>query len=508
MSTLADPLVSSMATVFVSSLWQGMLIACAVSLCMKLSPRVSAASRFAAWAAGFLITACLPALPLIAHWSSRPNHEAASVGLAGSAIHPLLQLDIRWSAVIVGLWAVAAIFRVIDLAIHSLRFRRLWKSAMPIEISEKLAGMLLDLGRARVQICSTKMLERPSVIGFFAPRILISDWLLKRLTQHELEQVVLHEAEHLRRLDDWTNLAQKLLIVAFPLNPALWWIERKMCREREMACDEGVVRVTHAPRAYAACLAGLAERGLQQRAETLSLGAWQRRSELVHRVHGILACKKTLRPVANAAVLGALGCGLVAGSIELTRCPQLVAFVPSHKTEVAQAASATETKDGVAYSAQGDAVFTYRRNLAPGYHAVEAKAVMPAVHPVGANTQPKGSRSKIAPGLISGTLAKVNPTAVAKAMRPSAPKPEAAQEQWIVFTSIEQSGAAGRSAQLTADFDLPPGGDSVVNDSTSNDELNDQVRSRITITRLILRIVPQVRSLPSLIRVHSETAGS
>jgi hypothetical protein len=75
-------------------------------------------------------------------------------------------------------------------------------------------------------------------------------------------------------------------------------------------------------------------------------------------------------------------------------------------------------------------------------------------------------------------------------MRPSAPKPEAAQEQWIVFTSIEQSGAAGRSAQLTADFDLPAGEDSVVNDSASNDELNDQVRSQITITRLILRIVP------------------
>src|SRR3974390_1019113 len=134
MQTLANPFVSYLATVFVSSLWQGMLIACALSICLKLSPRISAASRFAVWAAGFLITACLPALPLIAHWSSRPIHQPVSAGLAGSAIRPLLQLDIRWSAVIVGLWAVAAIFRAIDLAIHSLRLRRLWKRATPIEI--------------------------------------------------------------------------------------------------------------------------------------------------------------------------------------------------------------------------------------------------------------------------------------------------------------------------------------------------------------------------------------
>ena len=131
-----------------------------------------------------------------------------------------------------------------------------------------------------MQVCTTPNLDRPSVIGFFAPRILIPEWLLTRLTPGELRQIVLHETEHLRRGDDWTNLFQKLCLVLFPLDPALVWIERRLCAEREMACDDGVVRVTHAPRAYAACLASLAERGLRRRAEALSLGAWQRRPEL------------------------------------------------------------------------------------------------------------------------------------------------------------------------------------------------------------------------------------
>ena len=176
-----------------------------------------------------------------------------------------------------------------SLALHSVRLRRLWKAARPVEVSAALVDALEDVRGGRVEICTTQSLDRPSVIGFLAPRILIPAWLMAGLTQGELEQIVLHEAEHLRRRDDWTNLAQKLALVVFPLNPALVWMEHRLCREREMACDEGVVRITNAPRAYAACLASLAERGLERRqAEALSLGAWQRRPELVHRVHGIL----------------------------------------------------------------------------------------------------------------------------------------------------------------------------------------------------------------------------
>jgi beta-lactamase regulating signal transducer with metallopeptidase domain len=488
MQTFANPFISSMAAAFLSSLWQGMAIACALSICMRFVPRISAASRFAVWAAGFLVTASLPVLPLFAIGASKTIHAATASGLA-IASSPLLQLDLRWSLVIVGLWAAATIFRAVDLVIHVARLRKLWKTATPIAISEKLAGITAHLGRARVQICSTQMLERPSVIGFFAPRILIPEWLLNRLTAEELEQVVLHEAEHLRRRDDWTNLAQKLLMVAFPLNPVLWWMERRLYREREMACDEGVVQVTRAPRAYAACLASLAERGLQHRAEALSLGAWQRRSELVHRVHGILLRKQTLRPVASAALVGTLGCGLVAGSVELVRCPQLVAFVPSQKIDVASVAK----QDVVPVSAQGDAVFIDKHYLAPGYHAVKAKALMPVAQPALFNTQPKGRISNRA----SESSHRPESPVMAKAVKPNVLKTDESQQQWIVLTSVDQVVPARLGEQLTADFDPSVSGDTV-NDSANHDELQDQVRSHITITRLILRILPpsQLSSQP------------
>ena len=83
-------------------------------------------------------------------------------------------------------------------------------------------------------------MARPSVLGFFRPRILVPPELLKALSPRELRQVVVHEMEHLHRADDWTNLLQKVGLVLFPLNPVLLWVERRLCAERELA--SGAVR--------------------------------------------------------------------------------------------------------------------------------------------------------------------------------------------------------------------------------------------------------------------------
>ena len=98
----------------------------------------------------------------------------------------------------------------------------------------------------------------------------------------------MHEMEHLRRADDWTNLLQKAGLVLFPLNPVLLWVERRLCAERELACDDRVLLSTGARKAYAICLTRLAEYSMFRRNLSLALGAWERRSELVRRIHRIL----------------------------------------------------------------------------------------------------------------------------------------------------------------------------------------------------------------------------
>ena len=136
--------------------------------------------------------------------------------------------------------------------------------------------------------------------------------------------------EHLRRRDDWTNLLQKAALVLFPLNPVLLWVERRLCAERELACDDRVLRVSAAPKAYAICLTRLAEFSMLQRSLSLALGAWERQSELVRRVHRLLRRpaqtmgKRQAQFVTASLVLGALG-----GVIALSRTPQLISFAPT-----------------------------------------------------------------------------------------------------------------------------------------------------------------------------------
>ncbi len=477
------------APVAVTALWQGAVVAAGLALCLRIAPRVAAAHRFAAWAAGFSVLAALPFVPALSRLISlntESNIGAAQLPSPAAhawIAHPLFEISDRWSLAIAALWVLLALARAIDLAIHTARLRRLWKSA------ELRAFHFLDESsgngarRPRFELCTTRELDRPSVIGFFAPRILIPAWLMARLTPQELDQVVLHEAEHLRRRDDWTNLLQKLCLVFFPLNPALAFIERRLCGEREMACDEGVVRRTQAPRAYAACLAGLAERHMEHRAEALSLGAraraltlgaFERRPELARRVHSILVRRSAMNPVVSRTLVGALGCALIVGAVALARCPQLVAFVPA------------EPRVTVATEQRSEADLRTDERVASmdsHFHAINAMAIMPettqrggthcvtTIYKAGAHTrESKYRRTEVsAPANVTGLDAVADP---AKSMT-------ATPQELIVLTAFEQVQSSGDVL-----------GDRVVSDYAPNTNGHpvDGSAGQVTITRLVFRV--------------------
>jgi beta-lactamase regulating signal transducer with metallopeptidase domain len=437
----------SAAALAVTAIWQGALVALVLALCLRLAPRTPARHRFALWAAGFGVLVALQILPVLE--PLLPAHVAPAIvsaapsGLGASATHPLLQLNAAWTLVIAVLWLAASLYRGADLAFHSFQLRKLWKTAVPVEVGGQSQSRSLDcISRRKLCICTTRELERPSVIGFFAPRILIPEWLFARLTPGELDQIVLHEAEHLRRRDDWSNLLQKICLVLFPLNPGLAWIERRLCREREMACDDGVIRITRAPRAYAACLTSLAERGLQRRAGALSLGAWHGRPELVRRVHSILARKHALSPAAASAVLGAVGCVLLAGGTALARCPRLVAFVPAHRAP--QIAPAAKARVSVAHLSAATSLPERNLRERKANKVAEAAAVPPELHahrsPQRASARSTAASVPAAPELAS----------IATGKDALAPRPEtsiAARETgFFVMTTWENLEPAGSYA--------------------------------------------------------------
>jgi beta-lactamase regulating signal transducer with metallopeptidase domain len=546
------------APVAVAALWQGAAIALVLGLCLKCAERIrihiDAAERFAVWAAAFAAVAALQFLPNLLPLLVRGAASGSAAGVSGNSqigaqmgtpAHapwfqlPHFEIDEHWALAIAAVWLIASLVRAASLAAHSLRLRRLWLAAEPVEMDANLRALLAAASPARrsesrraVTICTTRELDRPSVIGFFAPRILIPDWLFLKLTPGELEQVVLHEAEHLSRRDDWTNLLQKIALVLFPLNPALVWIEQRLCREREMACDEGVVRRTQAPRAYAACLASLAARRMEhrmerrvdfeieRRAHALSLGAFDRRPELVRRVSSLLARKPALSPVAARALVGVAACGLLAASVELARSPQMVEFVSAApvtapQNELAQV-NLLAPQDG------GDRVFA-EPSVAPGdsgFRAVRTRAILPSkqssVLPASSSQRAVATKANSVDGSGREVASVYASGARAVPLKTETPDADfsANQPGVVVFTAWEVVETSPRRAAPVADYDIgdSTGPQSAVSENDSQDHAANQAANQvsghpsvqITVTRLIFFVAPQ----PSANTVNAPVPGS
>jgi hypothetical protein len=255
-----------------------------------------------------------------------------------------------------------------------------------------------------------------------------------------------------------------------------------------MACDEGVVRQTQAPRAYAACLAGLAERHMERRAEALSLGArakaltlsaFERRPELARRVHSILARRSTIDPLASRALVGAVGGALAVGAVMLARCPQLIAFVPAEPQMTAEARQA-ESGQMVPEELRGDKVIALTDSH---FRAVNTMAIMPATAGRNATNYrvtalkagPHASNLKIRQTAgLRQTAVSAGPDAVVEIAKIET----AAPQELIVLTAFEQVQATGNEL-----------GDRVVSDfGATNARPTDGSAGQVTITRLIFRI--------------------
>ncbi len=348
-------LVATLSAALLTAIWQGAALTLAVALCLRLIPAIRPAARSVIWTAVFLLIAALPLVAALrlARVASPPSP---------AAVH----LDPRWAIALIAAWSSLTLLFAARLLFSAIRLSHIARRSVPIELPAELLPLLAAARspfRRPVRVCTSSGVDVPSVAGFFRPRILIPPTLLAEISLPDLRQVILHELEHLRRHDDWTNLLQKSAIVLFPLNPVLHWVERRLCLERELACDDGVLRATGGARkSYATCLANLAEHSLVRRGFSLALGAWQRQSELSRRVHRILF-EPQLSPTQARIQTGALAT-VILGAITSTgmvaaRAPQLFTFAG----EPATLAAASPAP------------------LASGARATLVKAVMPAAAP-------------------------------------------------------------------------------------------------------------------------------
>ena len=288
-------------------------------LLKAVGPR-SSSTRFTVWFVVLLGVVVLPWMESL-HW----GNAVASAAHSRSAI----LIPSSWAVGMFYLWVAIATAGLSRVALGLWQIRRLRRNSALLDAASLDPALLQALRGACKRPIATYVSEAtrvPMATGFFRPMILIPAWALRELSTNELKVVLLHEAAHLRRWDDWTNLAQKVLRAVFFFHPVVWWIEGKLALEREMACDDLVLEATASPRAYAECLVALAEKSLGRRSFALAQAAVNRVRHTTLRIRQILDGKRSgattvWKPAVACAASAAMAC-LFLGS----ETPKLIKF--------------------------------------------------------------------------------------------------------------------------------------------------------------------------------------
>jgi beta-lactamase regulating signal transducer with metallopeptidase domain len=329
---------------------EGFLIALFAWALLRVLRRQNSGTRFAVWFLALLTVAALPVLGgfgegrgLMASGISSQMTSGMTSANSWGSLRPAITIPGRWALFVFLAWALGACVAMMRLVAGLWRLRRLRRSCTPIVAADldpavrktveaiRASGSVGSKSISKsITIATSESVRVPAAIGFWKRTIVLPAWAMRELPAQDLNVILLHEFAHLQRWDDWTNLIQKIVRALFFFHPAVWWIEKRISVEREMACDDAVLAETSNPHGYATCLVSLLEKSLAHR---LAQGRWSMAQAAVHRAReASLRLAQILdknRPAATRIwkpALGMVGAFSVACLMALPHAPQFVAF--------------------------------------------------------------------------------------------------------------------------------------------------------------------------------------
>ncbi len=101
-----------------------------------------------------------------------------------------------------------------------------------------------------VDILVSAKVTEAGLWGIWKPTVLLPERGTSRLSDEELEAVLLHELLHVEHRDNLAVFLQRAIVALLWFYPLVWLIDRKLSEERERACDEEVVRLKQSPETY------------------------------------------------------------------------------------------------------------------------------------------------------------------------------------------------------------------------------------------------------------------
>lgn len=173
-----------------------------------------------------------------------------------------------------------------------IRMRRLCTSATPNVPSTARATfdrLAAAFGlRRSVDLAASNSVSGPFTVGFLRATVLLPLSAITVLGPEELEVVLAHELAHVRRADYLWNLVQTFAETIFFFHPAVWWIGGCLRTERELCCDDFVLKHCPNPFVYASALFHLEEQRARQPHFAMALNGGRSGSSLRMRILRIL----------------------------------------------------------------------------------------------------------------------------------------------------------------------------------------------------------------------------
>lgn len=201
------------------------------------------------------------------------------------------------------------------LLVWCLRWRRLvlaMRPALPANKGREFE-VLRRLEKARgtkpIGLFSSNAALEPGIVGIVRPVLLLPAGISDRLTDPQLEAIMIHELCHIRRRDNMVAALHMVVEAMFWFHPLVWWMGSQLVDERERACDEEVLRMGSDPQVYAqgilkvcefylesplVCVAGVTGSSLKKRIEEIMM------NRIVHQLE---LKKKLLVAVAGIAAI-------------------------------------------------------------------------------------------------------------------------------------------------------------------------------------------------------------
>jgi beta-lactamase regulating signal transducer with metallopeptidase domain len=366
---------------------QGCVVALATVVIVRCLPRALAATRYLVCWVGLSAVLALPLVALIPVALSLMQGVTVDTTASGALVS--LPQSPTFAPLIIGAWLVwAAVFGA-QLATAMVAMQRAQQRcrSFPLALERRLRNWtrVKHEGRAARLVLSNDVLAA-AVIGCGSPVIAVAPALVRHLTAAELDRVVIHEWAHVQRRDDFANVGQLMARLLAGWHPGVWWLDRWLRAEREVACDEMAVMQTGSSKTYAACLLRLASLPLASRETLPALGVLSSVS-LASRVERIVsrtgqASPNRSRTLLTLSVLLLVGVSLAIGSLRIVEAGAISSEVQAAADEpLTPAEIANESAHTIAHAAVPATVSQMPRNASTSRPVTTVRQSLPDAAP-------------------------------------------------------------------------------------------------------------------------------